>query len=210
MDVGSKLNASSIEMLLHANDTLDFLEMEDPVEYINNITSSGPSDAVFTMMEISKSFHYIASLFGIIGNLLVIWIYFKYSKIRSSITNLYIVQLSIVDFIYVITVPVFLLSMWHNSWPFGSFICKLLLSKGAIHRFASSLFLAVVLADRYFAMCKPTISHLCYKKSQNVNIICTLTWLICCLAVAPVFYHAGESHTSQCEFVSVSQSVALN
>ena len=93
MDVGSKLNASSIEMLLHANDTLDFLEMEDPVEYINNITSSGPSDAVFTMMEISKSFHYIASLFGIIGNLLVIWIYFKYSKIRSSITNLYIVQL---------------------------------------------------------------------------------------------------------------------
>ncbi len=98
------------------NDTFDFMEMEDPVEYIHNV--AGPSETVLTFMELSKFFHYISSIIGIAGNLLVIICYLKYSKLRT-ILNTYLVNLAISDLIYVITVPLFLLSMWHNSWPFG-------------------------------------------------------------------------------------------
>ncbi|OTF73648.1 7 transmembrane receptor (rhodopsin family)-like protein, partial [Euroglyphus maynei] len=87
--------------------------------------------------------------------------------------------------------PVFLISIWSNSWPFGEFVCKLLLSKGAIHRFASSLFLLVLIIDTYLSILKPTLSHICYRRPFNSRMICILTWIICIFSVSPVFYHAS-------------------
>ncbi len=176
------------QLAIQANETLkELLEFEDSIEFAN---ITGPSENIFVALEFSKIFHYIAAVFGIIGNSLIIAIYLKLAKIRS-VTNTYIFNIALSDLLYVITVPVFLISIWNNSWPFGEFICKLLLSKGAIHRFASSLFLFVVMVDTYLSILKPTLSHSCYKKSFNVKLICGFTWILCVFAVAPVFYHAS-------------------
>ena len=181
------LNISQ-QLAIQANETLkELLEFEDSIEYVN---ISAPSETIFAALEFSKVFHYVAAVFGIIGNLLIIMIYLKFAKLRT-VTNTYILNMAVSDLLYVITVPIFLISIWNNSWPFGEFICKLLLSKGAIHRFASSLFLLVVMADTYVSILKPTISHSLYKKSINVKLISGLTWLLCISSVAPVFYHAS-------------------
>ncbi|CAG2164395.1 unnamed protein product [Oppiella nova] len=178
----------SQELALQANETLkELLEFEDSIDYVN---MSSPSDTIFAALEFSKVFHYVSAVFGIIGNVLIIAIYLKFTRIRS-VTNTYIFNLAISDLLYVITVPVFLISIWNNSWPFGELMCRLLLSKGAIHRFASSLFLLVVVADTYVSILKPTLSHTLYKKSINVKLITTITWIICMASVAPVFYHAS-------------------
>lgn len=181
---------------LQANETIkELLEFEDSLEsFVGNMSgigsAGGPSDALYTALEISKLFHYIGAVFGVIGNLLVIIVYLKYARIRN-ITNTYIFNVAISDLLYVITVPVFLISIWSNSWPFGEFVCKLLLSKGAIHRFASSLFMLVLIIDTYLSILKPTLSHLCYKRPLNTRLICGATWVLCIVAVLPVFYHAS-------------------
>ena len=175
------------QLAIQANETLkELLEFEDSIEYVN---ISSPSDTIFAALEFSKVFHYVSAVFGIIGNLLIITIYLKFSRIRT-VTNTYLFNIALSDLLYVITVPVFLISIWNNSWPFGEFVCKILLSKGAIHRFASSLFLLVVVADTYISILKPTLSHKIYS-SVNAKVITILTWVICIASVAPVFYHAS-------------------
>ena len=188
---------------LQANETLkELLEFEDSLDsFMGNVT--GPSDSLYTALEFSKIFHYIAAVFGVIGNLLVILVYMRNVRIRT-VTNTYILNVAISDLLYVITVPVFLISIWSNSWPFGEFVCKLLLSKGAIHRFASSLFLLVLMVDTYLSILKPTLSHLCYKRPVSTRMICGLTWLACIVSVSPVFYHASalsvfNSNTNHCD-----------
>lgn len=177
-------------LAIQTNETLkELLEFEDSLDsFMGNMT--GPSDSLYTALEFSKIFHYIAAVFGVIGNLLVILVYARSARIRT-VTNTYIVNVAISDLLYVITVPVFLISIWSNSWPFGEFVCKLLLSKGAIHRFASSLFLLVLVVDTYLSILKPTVSHLCYKRPISTRLICGLTWLVCIVSVSPVFYHAS-------------------
>ncbi|KAH7643379.1 7 transmembrane receptor -like protein 3 [Dermatophagoides farinae] len=177
-------------LAIQANETLkELLEFEDSLDsFVGNMT--GTAESLYTALEFSKIFHYIAAIFGVIGNLLVIIIYLKNHRIRT-VTNTYILNVAISDLLYVITVPVFLISIWSNSWPFGEFVCKLLLSKGAIHRFASSLFLLVLVIDTYLSILKPTLSHICYKRPINSRMICILTWIICIISVSPVFYHAS-------------------
>lgn len=181
---------------LQANETIkELLEFEDSLEsFVGNMSGGvgggGPSDALYTALEVSKLFHYIGAVLGVIGNLLVIIVYLKYARIRS-VTNTYIFNVAISDLLYVITVPIFLVSIWSNSWPFGEFVCKLLLSKGAIHRFASSLFLLVLMVDTYLSILKPTLSHLCYKRPLSTRLVCGATWVVCIVAVLPVFYHAS-------------------
>lgn len=180
---------------IQANETLkELLEFEDSLDsFVGNMT--GTAESLYTALEFSKIFHYIAAIFGVIGNLLVIMIYLRNSRVRT-VTNLYIFNVAISDLLYVITVPVFLISIWSNSWPFGEFVCKLLLTKGAIHRFASSLFLLVLVIDAYLSILKPTLSHLCYKNPINSRLICILTWIICAASVSPVFYHASTFSVS--------------
>ncbi|KAJ6218886.1 hypothetical protein RDWZM_004698 [Blomia tropicalis] len=177
-------------LAIQANETLkELLEFEDQLDsFMGNMT--GPTESLYTALEFSKIFHYMAAIFGVIGNLLVIIVYLRNTRIRN-VTNTYIVNVAISDLLYVITVPVFLISIWSNSWPFGEFVCKLLLSKGAIHRFASSLFLLVLMVDTYLSILKPNLSHLCYRKPFSTQMICALTWIICILSVGPVFYHAS-------------------
>ena len=187
MDATDAMNISQ-QLAIQANETLkELLEFEDAIEYVN---ISSPSDTIFAALEFSKVFHYVSAVFGILGNLLIIAIYLKFSRIRN-VTNTYIFNIALSDLIYVVTVPVFLISIWNNSWPFGDFICKVLLSKGAIHRFASSLFLLVVMGDTYISILKPTLSHKLYKNSVNVKVIAGLTWFVCIASVMPVFYHAS-------------------
>lgn len=177
-------------LAIQANETLkELLEFEDSLDsFVSNMTS--PHDSLYTALEFSKIFHYIAAIFGVIGNLLVIIIYLRSARIRT-VTNTYILNVAISDLVYVVTVPVFLISLWSTSWPFGELVCKLLLAKGAIHRFASSLFLLVLIVDTYLSILKPNLSHLCYKHPMSTRLICGLTWLVCVLSVSPVFYHAS-------------------
>lgn len=187
MEAIDSLNLTQ-QLAIQANETLkELLEFEDSIEYVN---ISSPSDTIFAALEFSKIFHYVTAVFGIIGNLLVIAIYLKFSRIRT-VTNTYLFNIALSDLLYVITVPVFLISIWNNSWPFGDFVCKILLSKGAIHRFASSLFLLVVVADTYISLLKPTLSHRIYKNPINIKVITGLVWVVCALSVGPVFYHAS-------------------
>lgn len=178
-------------LAIQANETLkELLEFEDSLDsFMGNITDD-PGDGLYTALEFSKIFHYIAAIFGVIGNMLIIIIYVKFARIRT-VTNTYILNVAISDLLYVITVPIFLISIWSNSWPFGEFVCKLLLSKGAIHRFASSLFLLVLVVDTYMSILKPTLSHMCYKHSLSTRLVCLATWTVCILTVVPVFYHAS-------------------
>ncbi|XP_054159923.1 somatostatin receptor type 2-like [Oppia nitens] len=179
------------ELAIQANETLkELLEFEDAIEMVN---MSSPSDTIFAALEFSKMFHYVMAVLGIIGNLLIIAIYIKFARIRT-VTITYIFNIAISDLLYVITVPVFLISIWNNSWPFGDLMCRLLLSKGAVHRFASSLFLLVVVGDTYLSILKPTLSHTLYKKSYNVKLITVFTWIVCIASVVPVFYHASIYH----------------
>lgn len=85
-------------LAIQANETLkELLEFEDSLDsFVSNMTS--PHDSLYTALEFSKIFHYIAAIFGVIGNLLVIIIYLRSARIRT-VTNTYILNVAISDLV---------------------------------------------------------------------------------------------------------------
>lgn len=96
-------------------------------------------------------------LVGLLGNTLVIYVVVRFSKMQT-VTNLYIVNLAVADECFLIGIPFLLTTMSRQSWPFGNIMCKAYMTTTSINQFTSSIFLTIMSADRYIAVCHPISS----------------------------------------------------
>jgi hypothetical protein len=76
----------------------------------------------------------------------------------QTVTNLYIVNLAVADECFLIGIPFLLTTMSRQSWPFGNIMCKAYMTTTSINQFTSSIFLTIMSADRYIAVCHPISS----------------------------------------------------
>lgn len=147
--------------------------------------SSGPSVAGILIPLI----YIIVCIVGLGGNTLVIHIVLRYSK-TESVTNIYILNLAIADELFMLSLPFLAVQNTLDSWPFGSFMCRLVMTVDSINQFTSIFCLTVMSIDRYFAVVHPIRSSK-WRRPQVAKVVNGTIWALSFLVVLPVVIFAN-------------------
>ena len=99
-------------------------------------------------------FYTILFLIGTFGNGLVIISIVRSSRLRT-VTNTYLLNIAIADFVLLLSVPFLIVTILANGWIFGNVLCKMYYNFIHINQYVSSLLLAALSFDRYLAVCHP-------------------------------------------------------
>jgi allatostatin C receptor len=143
---------------------------------------------------IAMILYVIVCLVGLFGNTLVIYVVLKFSKMQT-VTNRYILNLAIADESFLIGIPFLITTMYLNEWIFGSFLCKLYMVSTSITQFSSSIFLLIMSADRFIAVCHP-ISSPRFRTQLVSKIVSLLAWGYSALIMLPVMLYGKISFSS--------------
>ncbi|CAH1378818.1 somatostatin receptor type 2-like [Tenebrio molitor] len=132
----------------------------------------------------------VVCLVGLVGNTLVIYVVIRFSKMQT-VTNMYIVNLAIADECFLIGIPFLLVTMINKQWIFGNAACKAYMISTSINQFTSSIFLCIMSADRYIAVCHP-ISSPKWRTPLISRIVSLLAWTCSIVLMTPIIEHATE------------------
>nr|CDJ86978.1 7TM GPCR domain containing protein [Haemonchus contortus] len=103
------------------------------------------------------------------------------------------VGLCLADFIYLADLSlVAATSLNMKSWPFGSALCHFYHGTETTGKYASVLFVVLLAADRYLAMCK---SDICARfRNYRVAVIgSTAAWVTAIACSLPLYLYAKEA-----------------
>ncbi|KAK2888740.1 hypothetical protein Q8A67_014115 [Cirrhinus molitorella] len=125
---------------------------------------------------------------GLIGNTLVIHIVLRYSQ-AESVTNIYILNLAIADELFMLGLPFLAVQNGLLSWPFGSLMCRLVMTVDAINQFTSIFCLTVMSIDRYLAVVHPLRSSR-WRQPRVAKTVNATVWGVSFVVVLPVVVFA--------------------
>lgn len=160
-------------------------QMEDETTYYEECLENRNSLAhVFTV-----ALYSVVCVVGLFGNTLVIWVVFRFSKMQT-VTNIYILNLAIADECFLIGIPFLLYTMRICSWKFGEYVCKAYMVSTSITQFTSSIFLLIMAADRYLAVCHPIESPR-YRTLRIAKLVSMIAWITSAILMMPVILFAS-------------------
>ncbi|XP_019890849.1 somatostatin receptor type 5 [Musca domestica] len=187
-----RYNASFIA----AMNSFNLSNTNDSLDYGDDDSCGSPQNAVIKL--ITMILYSLVCIVGLFGNTLVIYVVLRFSKMQT-VTNIYILNLAIADECFLIGIPFLLYTMHNNSWQFGEYACKAYMVSTSITQFTSSIFLLIMSADRYIAVCHP-ISSPRYRTPTVSKIVSGIAWLTSALLMLPVILFANTvtngKHTS--------------
>uniref|UniRef100_A0A915AEM9 G-protein coupled receptors family 1 profile domain-containing protein n=1 Tax=Parascaris univalens TaxID=6257 RepID=A0A915AEM9_PARUN len=131
---------------------------------------------------------------GILGNTAVLtYAFFLTRSLKSSVLTLgntfvYIVALSLVDTMVIMSIPFHMTSMVMDNWLFGDFVCKVYWILEMSNKVCSTFILTAMAFDRYMAICHPGVVRV-HRVKQTLCIIITLLAVALALLL-PVVYSA--------------------
>lgn len=128
---------------------------------------------------------------GIVGNLLVVWIYATVHNRLKTMTDMYLLNLAVADLLFLVTLPFWAIDA-QIGWVFPEGLCKVMSALYKINFFASMLLLTCISADRYVAIVRVTEAH---NQSKRVRLFrsklaCLGVWLASCILAMPEFIFA--------------------
>lgn len=141
-----------------------------------------------TMMYLMSLFYSVVFIIGLSGNSLVIYVVLRYSKMQT-VTNMYILNLALADELFLVGIPFLITTMSLHKWIFGHMMCKMYMTTTSINQFTSSIFLTVMSADRYIAVCHP-ISSSRLRTPFISKVVCLTSWTASALLMVPIFRYA--------------------
>ncbi|XP_063603035.1 somatostatin receptor type 5-like [Penaeus indicus] len=138
---------------------------------------------------ITQLFYAITCITGLCGNTLVIYVVTRFSRMQT-VTNLYILNLAIADELFMLGIPFIMTTSIMHYWPFGSIMCKLYMITTSLNQFTSSLFLTIMSADRYIAVCHP-INSPKFRTPMISKLVSLTAWFLSALMIIPVFMYSN-------------------
>uniref|UniRef100_A0A8C6U1T3 G-protein coupled receptors family 1 profile domain-containing protein n=1 Tax=Neogobius melanostomus TaxID=47308 RepID=A0A8C6U1T3_9GOBI len=121
-----------------------------------NLFFAGGVDMEAVALWVSVVLYIITVTVGISGNSMVIYV--SAFKIKTNVTNVFLVNLAVADLIFCVSRIFYLVYLLRsNDWPYGSFLCKFgaLLKYG--NMFCSVFLLAVISLDRALCVWRPLL-----------------------------------------------------
>ncbi len=141
------------------------------------------SSAVITFV------YFVVCAVGLCGNALVIYVILRYAKMKT-VTNIYILNLAVADVLCMLSLPFIAIQLSLLHWPFGSAICRIVLTVDSMNQFTSIFFLTVMSFDRYLAVVHP-IKSTKWRKPRMAKIISLAMWGISLLVNLPIMIYSG-------------------
>ncbi|XP_055314206.1 somatostatin receptor type 2-like [Sitodiplosis mosellana] len=126
---------------------------------------------------------------GLLGNTLVIYVVLREKRLQT-VTNIYILNLAIADECFLIGIPFLIATMNMGHWVFGGAMCKAYLVSTSITQFTSSIFLFIMSADRYIAICHH-ISSPRFRTPCVSRVISLIAWCCSALIMLPIMIYAN-------------------
>ncbi|XP_014066747.2 somatostatin receptor type 1-like [Salmo salar] len=166
------------------NSSIRNLTLEDVVFLINNSSGNGTYNESHGSAILISFIYSVVCLVGLCGNSMVIYVIFRYAKMKTA-TNIYILNLAIADELLMLSVPFLVTSSLLHHWPFGSLLCRLVLSVDAINMFTSIYCLTVLSIDRYIAVVHP-IKASRYRRPTIAKIVNFGVWMFSILVILPI------------------------
>lgn len=120
---------------------------------INNGTTvqahPGVVERPLYLLAIASSFYLTIISIGVIGNANVIWVVCKYSSMRKSVMNIYIMNMSVADLtLSICGVPDVIQFFMDSGWVLGPALCKILRYSMVTCLYVSILCLLVITIER--------------------------------------------------------------
>lgn len=156
-------------------------------EYDDIYGCTQPQNSIVNLLTVNL--FSIVCIIGLFGNTLVIYVVLRFSKMQT-VTNIYILNLAIADECFLIGIPFLLYTMQVGSWKFGEYACKAYMVSTSVTQFTSSIFLLIMSADRYIAVCHP-ISSPRYRTPMVSKMVSAFAWLTSVLLMLPVILFAN-------------------
>ncbi|XP_058053522.1 opsin, blue-sensitive [Anopheles bellator] len=94
------------------------------------------------------AFYFLMMLFGVVGNALVIFMFYRYRSLRTP-ANYLVVNLAVADFLIMLEAPLFIYNSIHHGPAFGSIGCTVYALMGATGGTVAIGTLTVISIDRY-------------------------------------------------------------
>ncbi|KFV61382.1 Somatostatin receptor type 5, partial [Dryobates pubescens] len=132
---------------------------------------------------------------GLSGNTLVIYVVLRYAKMKT-VTNIYILNLAVADVLFMLGLPFMATQNAISYWPFGSFLCRLVMAADGINQFTSIFCLTVMSMDRYLAVVHP-IKSTKWRRPRVAKLISLTVWTFSFLVVLPVIIFADVQEDFQ-------------
>lgn len=146
----------------------------------------------------------LSILVGLVGNTLVIYVLSRMSKSQPAndhsldpVTNIFNINLAIADVSTIMCSLV--VATMSDSWPFGEVMCYALWFSQYFTDFKSTVFIVIIAADRYFAICHPTSSRE-YRTPKLAFIVSIIAWFCSALITSPIMLYV-ENWATQNESI---------
>ncbi|CAI5764197.1 somatostatin receptor type 1 [Podarcis lilfordi] len=155
---------------------------------------SGGSESQGSSAILISFIYSVVCLVGLCGNSMVIYVILRYAKMKTA-TNIYILNLAIADELLMLSVPFLVTSTLLHHWPFGSLLCRLVLSVDAVNMFTSIYCLTVLSVDRYIAVVHP-IKASRYRRPTVAKMVNLAVWGLAIVIILPIIiFSKTEANT---------------
>ncbi|XP_074804748.1 mu-type opioid receptor isoform X2 [Natator depressus] len=153
--------------------------------------ASGVSPSMITAITI-MALYSVVCVVGLFGNFLVMYVIIRYTKMKTA-TNIYIFNLALADALATSTLPFQSVNYLMGTWPFGTILCKIVISIDYYNMFTSIFTLCTMSVDRYIAVCHP-VKALDFRTPRNAKIVNVCNWILSSTIGLPVMFMATTKY----------------
>ncbi|XP_061743172.1 leukotriene B4 receptor 1 [Nerophis ophidion] len=110
--------------------------------------------------------------------------------------RIYVLNLALADLVLILRTPLMLGYLaQHNSWPFGSALCRLVVFLRGLGLYASAFLVCAVALERCVCLLRPVWARL-RRPAWAVPLACGLLWLLATILSAPYLHSAVLRETN--------------
>ncbi|XP_007955687.1 somatostatin receptor type 5 [Orycteropus afer afer] len=153
-----------------------------------NGTLAGPAGWPGARAVLVPVLYLLVCAVGLGGNALVIYVVLRYAKMKTA-TNIYILNLAMADVLFMLGLPFLATQNAVSYWPFGSLLCRLVMTVDGINQFTSIFCLTVMSVDRYLAVVHPVRSAQ-WRRPRVAKLTSAAVWTFSLLMSLPLVVFA--------------------
>jgi hypothetical protein len=131
----------------------------------------------------------------------------KMVREKLSVTNLYLLNLAICDFLYVLSIPILLCTIYFSRWQFNKVFCKVYFAQIYLCQCSIVFILVVLSVDRFLSVKFPhRVAQ--FRSGRAARITICGSWFLSFLVILPIPIYS-ELHFQPTENVNITTPTCL-